>query len=249
MWKKYRDRGLVVVGVTNEPKSLVEKAIKKKHMKFPVAMVKTNEEQPFAVRGFPTSFLVDVDGTILWKGHPAAFDSQFGTKRLETYLAKTVSLPSLPDDYVKSVAKHIEKRAYGKAHGAILKAMVRDADNESLKTYVEKIESIVEFKIANAEELLDEGEYGRAMAVYEQLLGQFSGVPGAEGAKELAANLKANKEARDELAATAKWESAMKDWRKGKFDKALSGVRSIAKKYGSTPTGQRADEMVYRHDS
>ncbi|GEM_PF-2663419 len=234
--------------MTNEPKSLVEKAIQKKHMKFPVAMVKTNEEQPFAIRGFPTSFLVDVDGTILWKGHPGTFDSQFGTKRLETYLAKTVSLPSLPDDYIKSVAKHVEKRAYGKAHSTILKAMERDPENESLKTYVEKIESIVEFKIAVADEFLDDGEYGRAMAVYEQLLSQFPGVPGAELAKQSAADLKSNKEARDELAATEKWNSVMKDWRKGKFDKALSGVRSIAKKYSSTPTGKRADEMVYRHD-
>lgn len=234
--------------MTNEPKSLVEKAIEKKHMKFPVAMVKTTEEQPFAVRGFPTSFLVDVDGTILWKGHPGAFDSQFGTKRLESYLEKTVSLPSLPDSHVKSVAKHVEKRAYGKAHGAILKALEREPENEALKTYVEKIESIVELKIANAGELLDDGEYGRALAVYDQLLTEFSGVPGAEDAKEAADGLKSNKEARDELAAMEKWNSAMKDWRKGKFDKALSGLRSIAKKYSSTPTGRRADEMAFRHD-
>ncbi|MFT7464921.1 MAG: hypothetical protein ACI9EF_003281, partial [Pseudohongiellaceae bacterium] len=76
----------------------------------------------------------------------------------------------------------------------------------------------------------------------------FTGVPGAESAKQSMATLKANKSARDELAATDKWVSAMKDWRKGKFDKALSGVRSIAKKYSGTPTGDRADEMLDRHD-
>jgi len=164
----------VVVGVTNEPESLVEKAIKKKHMKFPVAIVKTTEEQPFGVKGFPTSFLVDVDGTILWKGHPGAFGREFGKKQLETLLEKTSALPALPDKYVKSVKKHLEKRAYGKAHGAILKTMKRDPGNAALKSFVDKIESIVSVKVETAQGFEEEGEYGQAMVVYEQLLNESS---------------------------------------------------------------------------
>ncbi|MFT7462102.1 MAG: hypothetical protein ACI9EF_000439, partial [Pseudohongiellaceae bacterium] len=162
MWNQYRDRGLVVVGVTNEPKSLVAKAIEKKHMTFPVAMVATTEEQPFAVKGFPTSMLVDVDGTILWRGHPGRFEGEFGKKRLEEYLDKTTSLPKLPDSYAKSVGKLLDKRDYGKAHGTVLKAIDRDPDNESLLTFVEKLESIVSGKVTSAEGFEEAGEYGRA---------------------------------------------------------------------------------------
>lgn len=238
----------MVVGVTNEPKALVEKAIEKKRMKFPVAMVKTAEEQPFAIEGFPTSFLIDVDGTILWKGHPGGFEREFGIKRLDKVLAGAHTLPDVPHNYVQSVARHVERRAFGKAHGAILKALGRYPEDPSLKAFVEKIESIVSVKVAHAEELLDAGEYGLAMVEYEQLLAQFKGVPGTEEVKESVAALKKNKSARDDLAAAAKWASAREIWRKGKFDKALSSMRSIAKSYPSTPTGERADEMVYRHD-
>jgi hypothetical protein len=237
----------VVVGVTNEPESLVKKSVEKARMKFPIARVKTPEEQAYGIRGFPSSFLIDVDGTILWKGHPGNFERQFTTKRLEQALARTSVMPSPPEKYARALDKHVAKSDFAKAYGAAAKSLSTDPENEQLKMFTESIEGMVASRVAAAEKAEEEGAYGRAFNLYSEVAAKFDGVPGAEDAKGNADGLKRLKEAKDDLAASKKWDEAMKTWRKGDFEKALKGVATIAKKYGHTPTGEQAEEMLDRH--
>lgn len=68
---RYADEGLVVVGVTNESRSLVESAVYDHGMEYPVVRVDGNEvDRAWGVRSFPSAFLVGRDGNILWSGHP-----------------------------------------------------------------------------------------------------------------------------------------------------------------------------------
>jgi hypothetical protein len=237
----------VVVGVTNEPKSLVEKAVKKKRMKFPVAMVKTQEESAFGIRGFPSSYLLDVDGTILWKGHPAGFDREFTIKRLEKALERASAVPPVPEAHARSIDKHLAKGDFAKAHAAAAKSLQKEPENADLLAFVESIEGMVASRIESAEKAEENGEFGRAMDLYASVLTSFSGVPGAEDVQVAVDSLKSSKEAKGDMAAMKKWTSAMDTWRKGDFEKALKSVASIAKKYADTATGERAAEMLERH--
>jgi hypothetical protein len=76
----------VVVGVTNEDEDKVLAHVEKVGMEFPVAIVAPDEE--YAVEGFPTAFLIDAGGRIVWSGHPALFEREVGD-RLEALLAAT----------------------------------------------------------------------------------------------------------------------------------------------------------------
>ncbi|MFT5049504.1 MAG: hypothetical protein ACI8QZ_000897 [Chlamydiales bacterium] len=237
----------MVVGVTNEPKSLVTKHVESKGMEFPIAIVKTNEESAFGIRGFPSAFLLDVDGTILWKGHPGKFEREFTRKRLDEALGKTSTLPPLPDKLAASVKKYLNDRAFGKAYNAVTRSLAREPENVELSLFVESIEGLVRTRVEAAAKANDAGEYGRAFGLYSSVIDGFDGVPGCDEAEQARTHLGRDKQAKADLAAAKKWTSAMTTWREGDFEKALKAVTSISKKYRDTATGNRATKMLERH--
>ncbi|VGO18088.1 TlpA disulfide reductase family protein [Pontiella sulfatireligans] len=68
--EKYRDQGLVVLGITWEQADVVREFIKEIEMKYPVGCGGTLAKD-LRVRGFPSLFLFGRDGKFLWKGNPA----------------------------------------------------------------------------------------------------------------------------------------------------------------------------------
>jgi hypothetical protein len=61
--------------VTNEDEALVRKKIEQAGMKFPVARTSGDSaERAYGVKGFPSTFLIDAGGRLVWSGHPAELD-------------------------------------------------------------------------------------------------------------------------------------------------------------------------------
>ncbi|HRU05816.1 MAG TPA: redoxin domain-containing protein [Candidatus Brocadiia bacterium] len=73
--KKYADKGVVIIGLSNEPASKVEPFIKqmnagaKKQMEYIVG-AESKDGDKYGVRGIPHAFIVGPDGKVLWSGHP-----------------------------------------------------------------------------------------------------------------------------------------------------------------------------------
>ena len=68
--KKFKDKGLVVIGITDEPKATVEKFQKTLPMEYNVAVGGAEIEKKFGISGIPHAFVVGKDGKIVWEGHP-----------------------------------------------------------------------------------------------------------------------------------------------------------------------------------
>ena len=74
--KKFKDKGVVFVGVTDEKSDVVKKFVEKMgdKMDYNVAIDggKTSEGymEAFGVGGIPHAFVVDKEGKIAWQGHP-----------------------------------------------------------------------------------------------------------------------------------------------------------------------------------
>ncbi len=69
--KKFKDKGLAVVGITDEDKQTVTKFQKGVPMDYSVAMDKGGKlSKDFGIRGIPHAFIVGKDGKIVWEGHP-----------------------------------------------------------------------------------------------------------------------------------------------------------------------------------
>lgn len=68
---KFKDRGLQVVGVTDEPNAAIKKFQKDVPMDYAVATDtggRLNEKM--GVSSIPTAFLISTSGEVVWEGHP-----------------------------------------------------------------------------------------------------------------------------------------------------------------------------------
>jgi thiol-disulfide isomerase/thioredoxin len=247
MQSEYGDQGLVVLGMTDEGKSLVTKHMEKHSMSFPIVVVDPDEEDNYGITGFPTSMLIDAEGTIVWRGHPGRFEESFGIKRLEELLAQTSSFPELPKEFSK-VGKQLDKGELGKAWVDANKILARKQAPE-LTALQEQLEGMVVAKLERAEALVEDGAFGQASLILQDVDKRFAGMPVAERAEGLLDELKADKGAKDDIAAADKYDDALAKWRKGDFEKALKAMQAVVKKYPGTYTADLAYAMIDRHES
>lgn len=71
IYKKYKDKGLSIIGISDEDKAVIEKFTQTTPMDYTVAIDKDDAfSKPFGIKGIPHAFLVDKTGKITWAGHP-----------------------------------------------------------------------------------------------------------------------------------------------------------------------------------
>jgi len=68
--KKFKDKGLVVIGISDESKEVVEKFQKTLPMDYHVAVGGKEIEKKIGINGIPHAFIVGKDGKVVWEGHP-----------------------------------------------------------------------------------------------------------------------------------------------------------------------------------
>ena len=73
--ERYKDKGLVIVGITAESEKKVKPFAKRMKMKYNVgidANRATGSVYMKGVRGIPHAFVIGKDGKVAWSGHPMA---------------------------------------------------------------------------------------------------------------------------------------------------------------------------------
>ncbi len=71
VFAKYKDRGLMVIGVTDEDDATVRKFRKSVPMDYHVAIDNGGQlSEKMGISGIPHAFLVNKAGEIVWEGHP-----------------------------------------------------------------------------------------------------------------------------------------------------------------------------------
>jgi len=90
--KKYAEKGIVIIGLTNEPKEKVEPFAKELSMDYAIGGASTSGKD-YGVTGIPTAFIVDTAGMITWQGHPMNPGFE---KALEEQLTKTPPAAETP---------------------------------------------------------------------------------------------------------------------------------------------------------
>jgi thiol-disulfide isomerase/thioredoxin len=69
--KKYKDKGLVIIGVTDEDNQTIRKFTKEVPMDYTPATDRNGKlGKDFGVTGIPHAVLADKTGKIVWEGHP-----------------------------------------------------------------------------------------------------------------------------------------------------------------------------------
>ena len=74
VYAKFKDKGLVVIGVTDEDVETVNAFMKKVPMDYSVAVGDDKLGAFFGVSGIPHALLITKEGKVLWEGHPMQLD-------------------------------------------------------------------------------------------------------------------------------------------------------------------------------
>src|SRR5436190_16875642 len=92
--KKFAERGLVVVGVTNEPEKLVEKYVADNKVEYPIFIEKSfHSFSALKFNGYPSAVLIDTKGAVVWTGNPGSIDEATIEKALAGAHAPRAPLP------------------------------------------------------------------------------------------------------------------------------------------------------------
>ncbi len=82
--KKYKDKGLVIIGVTDEDNQTIRKFTKQTPMDYSPATDKGGKlNKAFGVEGIPHAVLVNKAGEIVWEGHPMSLKDEDIAKILQ----------------------------------------------------------------------------------------------------------------------------------------------------------------------
>ena len=80
---KYGERGLLVVGVSNEDADKIRDKMEAVGMEFAVARSGEGADKMYGVRGVPASFLIDRSGQLVWSGHPVGLTDELVERALQ----------------------------------------------------------------------------------------------------------------------------------------------------------------------
>jgi thiol-disulfide isomerase/thioredoxin len=69
LYKKYADKGVAIVSLTNEPQEKVDPFVKEMGMPYAIGGG-SDSGRTYGVTGIPRVFLVDTKGQVVWEGHP-----------------------------------------------------------------------------------------------------------------------------------------------------------------------------------
>ena len=99
--KKFAEKGVVIMGLTDEPQTKVEPFAKELGMDYAIGG-ECKSGGAYGVTGIPTAFILDTAGSVTWQGHP--MNPEF-EKALEEQLTKTPPKAETPKAKGKAKAK------------------------------------------------------------------------------------------------------------------------------------------------
>ena len=166
---KFGPRGLSIVGVTSEGEKETTKWVQGKHAKYAYAYDKSGAlASAFGVRGIPHAVLVDVNGTVLWSGHPGQLD--------EALLEKAVS---------GALKKPLWE--LGKDEAGVRKALLADDLAQAAKAAeaagpesAELVRAWIDSRVAAVESAVERGDYRVAVTVGDRAAKALAGLPEAD---------------------------------------------------------------------
>jgi thiol-disulfide isomerase/thioredoxin len=192
MQKKFKDQGVVFIGVTDEPASKVKPFVDKMgdKMDYIVAIDKDKETskgymEAYEINGIPHAFIVDKQGRVVWQGHPMA--------GLDEAVAKVVA-------GTLDVEKEKKRAAASEKLDAFFTAAMEGADQEKLDKMAKELEALdkevgglMQGKPFKAEEVMKMVKFQKAFMAYQEGVQSGASEEKLEGLfKDVAANAPAD---------------------------------------------------------
>lgn len=236
---KYRDKGVVILAVTNEARGLVDKFIADTGSKHPILIEESDSAAAFGIDGFPSSFLIDPNGKIVWAGHPASLQEA----DIDRLLPQVRLVPQLTKK-LAGVQKSLEKGEYASAQksldGMLGGAALDDADRRSAEEATDWLKKRGASMLQSADADAQAGDYFSAAETLRRASALFKGLEPGDRAKASLDALMKDEGKKKEIDAGDAYGRTKDALKKAKPEQAAAAWRQFAKKYEGTRAGERA---------
>lgn len=228
--------------MTNEGESETVKWIESKGAKYAYAYDKGGKLQRFfGVTGIPAAVLVDASGTILWQGHPGNLDEGLVAK------ATAGALPKPMWEW-SPATKGVKNALLKKQYKAAIEEAAKLTEADGAAAIQSAIQGIVKSKLELLKASYAKGDFLGAETQAAGLQKELAGLPEAEEATKVAADIKAN----DKAAAVIKAQKQIAKIRAGELRKkkeieaAIEDLQKIQKANVGTFAAEEASELITR---
>jgi peroxiredoxin len=241
LWKEYRERGLVLIGVSGESTEKLQAFVEKHRTSYPVLSAPLALRN-YAIDGYPTKYLVAPSGKIV-----ASENTNVTAAMIEEQLASAVAYPLL--DYSKKFdpcLAHLKARDLVRASTELTRLEKEDGqDGEHARVLIAWIEEQGQKRIARADAARERGDVFEARDLLASIDREFP--PKYDCTKEGKERLRAlreDKETKKVLAAENDWKLALNAERDKNYPKAASLYMKCAKATAGTKFAERCEAKV-----
>jgi len=240
IYDKYGEQGLTVLAISKQDRSSVESFIEEFQPKYPTVCEKSDSMRAYARSSYPSAFLINSNGRILWLGHPGELPESTITQAIEN----TKILPAWPDalDGVKKdFLKDKYAEALAKAQKEIERGQLEEADAAAATRIVEWLEWYGSSALEGAAADVEAGKVYEAGLAYEHVGALYKHHELGEKADAALKELLADKDRKLEYKAGEKLAKILEEIKELKPKKALVKLKPmLAKKYRETAAGKKA---------
>lgn len=136
MQKKYgHDKGVLLVALSDEPDAKVRSFVKANNMNYVVGSDANPTFKDFGVRGYPTVFVMDPNGKIIYKGHSAEDAEDIVDELLKKNPPKAMTLGAASGSAALAKANDLyARKEYAKALKEFDRIAKSSKDSEIVKT-------------------------------------------------------------------------------------------------------------------
>ena len=202
IYKKFSGQGVVIMGLSDEPKAKVEPFAKEMGMIYPVGCG-SKSAGAYGVTGIPHAAIVDTAGTVVWDGHPMQEDFE---ATLAAQLKKTPPKVSQPQPKgaapLRDVTAAMQKAQFGRAAALLAKVQVPEGDTAT-KNQVDRMRKALvaqaPARLAQGEKSLAAKEYYRASEAFQDVLLMAPDSPQAKKAEGRLKELQADETIKAEI--------------------------------------------------
>lgn len=239
---KYKDKGLVVMAPHCQAgeRDVLEMFLMKRSVTYAVALKADTSQYPG--QGIPRAAIIDVDGKIVWQGHP----NGGGVDKMIEDELKRVDLfgMNLLAKVDKGIAKKLHHLApkLGSAWTDLQKAKEKADAPAEIGQVIERLTGHAEGLLAHAKKLVEQGDYLGAEAQCAEIERLYKGCEWADKAEELKKEIKAKEDYKDVAKAGAIWMQVKA--KAGKPKDAVGLARAIVAKWPDSFYGKQADKVV-----
>jgi hypothetical protein len=240
LYAKYKDKGVVLIAVTNEPRGLVDAFVAKNSPTYPIVIESGDSGVKFGISGYPTQFVIAPDGKI-------AANNGFHEQLIQDLIPKQRMAPTLPEKFA-AVQKLLDKDKLADARKALEAAAagrVTEDEKKAADDYIQWIDDGGTASLAEAAEAEKAMDFGAAAETYQDLTSRYAGLdPAVKATEAMKAMLAdpAKKREVDAAKALDKARTAAADENMAKKKAAI--YKAVAAKWKDTKAGAKAAKLA-----